>query len=89
MNANYEILFISILALFAAALLLRPMIKRGKTILKLVLFSGMGLCLLIFLNIFGNYFNMYLPLNYFTILTSLALGCPGVVMLGVLKIIFV
>ncbi|WP_353893313.1 pro-sigmaK processing inhibitor BofA family protein [Proteinivorax hydrogeniformans] len=87
MEKNYELLFIVIMLLFATAIILRPLLRQGKSMLKLLVFAGVGLASLVFLNLFGHFFNMYLPINYVTVLVSGGLGLPGVILLTALKFI--
>lgn len=58
-----------------------------KIILKLILNGIIGGLVLVVLNFFGSFLQLYIPINPFTALITGLLGIPGILMILFLKAI--
>lgn len=57
------------------------LVKPIKILWKLLLNSGIGLLLIVFVNFIGQLYGFALPLNFITVLIAGFLGIPGVLLL--------
>lgn len=82
---QYIILILCIIAVIIVARILAWPLKK---ILKLLLNIGLGLLMILLVNVFGSYIGLSIPFNTVTALVSGLLGLPGVIVLVILHYIF-
>ncbi len=82
---QYIILILCIIAVIIVARILAWPLKK---ILKLLLNIGLGLLMILLVNVFGSYIGLSIPFNAVTALVSGLLGLPGVIVLVILHYIF-
>ena len=76
------------IAIFILLLIITAFKAPVKIIIKLILNVAIGLFALIIINTMGNYINIHLPVNVYTILTAGFLGIPGVVVIFLITRMF-
>lgn len=59
-----------------------------KAILKFCLHIVLGLAVLLLVNFVGGFWNLYIPLNWVTVLISGLAGIPGVLLLILYTLLF-
>ena len=78
------LIFIVIAMIIVGRLLAWPL----KKILKLLLNIGLGLVMILLVNVFGASIGLNIPFNIVTALVAGILGLPGVIVLIILQYIF-
>lgn len=84
--------FIGIAVLLAATIFLFFYQIRGLTIQwlgRLMVHMAVGIFFLYFLNLFGGFLHLHIPLNLITVPIAGFLGLPGVVALIVIKLFII
>ena len=82
---QYIILILCVIAVIIVARILAWPLKK---ILKLLFNIGLGLLMILLVNVFGTYIGLSIPFNTVTALVSGLLGLPGVIVLVILHYIF-
>ena len=82
---QYIILILCVIAVIIVARILAWPLKK---ILKLLFNIGLGLLMILLVNVFGTYIGLSISFNTVTALVSGLLGLPGVIVLVILHYIF-
>lgn len=84
-------LWLLILAGIGALIILLPLWKilllPARLIFKIGLNGVIGFMLLWLINTFGSLVGLYLPINWATLLIAGFLGIPGIIFMGIIKMI--
>ena len=79
------IVAVAILLIYVGVKILAAPI-RG--IVKFLLHAGLGILVLILVNIVSGFFNIYVPITWTSVVVSGLAGIPGIALLILLKLLF-
>ncbi|MBR4472253.1 MAG: pro-sigmaK processing inhibitor BofA family protein [Oscillospiraceae bacterium] len=79
------IIAVAILLIYVGVKILAAPI-RG--IVKFLLHAGLGILVLILVNIVSGFFNIYVPITWTSVVVSGLAGIPGIALLILLKLLF-
>ncbi len=82
---QYLVLVLSIIAVVIIAKIFAWPLKK---IIKLLLNIGIGLVMILLVNVFGENIGLHIPFNIITAIVSGTLGIPGVIALIIINYIF-
>jgi hypothetical protein len=83
----FKIVCISLFVIYLIAIIVLAM-REKRPVVTLLVFAGIGIGLLLVINLTSKFTGVYLPINSYTVGASAAGGAAGIIALLLLRVIF-